>query len=204
MEISPLLLLWLLLASAAFGMAMGVVLDVHRLIRVCFGVRYSEKTFEKLYAKPLPIIRRPLRQPRQSRVGQAILPILTFAQDVAWFVIAAVGTVVLNYWLNQGRFRPYTVLAVAVGFVAYYFTVGKLVMLLSEGIIFLIRAIGTVFFVLISRPIGILVEFFGKIAKKINKKVKNTIAKKRMRVYNKYKKNKILRQAEQGFLHKNV
>lgn len=204
MEISPLLLLWLLLASAVFGMAVGAVMDVNRLIRVCFGVRYSEKTFEKLYAKPLPIIRRPLKPQKQTRPKQVLLPILMFAQDIFLFVFAAVGTVILNYYFNQGRFRLYTVAAVAVGFVIYYFTIGRLVMLLSEGIVFLIRSVWTIFFVLISRPICVFVEFFRKNAKKMNENLQNAIAKKRKRVYNKRKQMRMMQEAEKGFLHEHV
>ena len=204
MEISPIRLLWLLIFSALFGMAVGGLMDLHRLIRVCFGVRYSEKTFEKLYAKPLPILRRPLGAYKQTRLRQIVLSVLIFVQDVALFAVAAVGTVLLNYYFNQGRFRIYTVLAILLGFLLYYFTVGKLVMLCSEGIVFLVRAVLTVIFVLMSRPIVIFVEFFRKNAKKLNENIRNTIAKKRKRVYNKRKEASVLQEAEHGFLRKKV
>ena len=183
-----------------FGMTVGVVMDLHRLSRILFGVRYSPKTFEAWYQKPLPLIHRPLRPIRQGRLRRLCLPILMFVQDVLLFVFAAVGTVILNYYFNQGRFRLYTVLAVLLGFLIYYGTVGRLVMLVSEGIVLILRSVCTVIFVLFSRPICLFVGFFGKNAKKTVKNLGNAIAKKRKRVYNKHKKNKIMRQSEQGFL----
>jgi len=204
MEISPILLLWLLVASLAFGVGMGVLTDLHRLVRVGLGARYSQKTLKWLYEKPLPVVGHPLRRRARGKLSRIALPILTFVQDLLWFVIAAVGIAILNYWFNQGRFRLFTVLAMLVGFAVYELMIGKLVMRVSESIMDCVRAIGCVLFALISRPIVRFVDFFVNFAKKIVKKVQNTLAKKRIRVYNKNKKKDVLRQAEQGFLHKNV
>ncbi len=197
-------MMWLLIASAIFGMTVGVVMDLHRLIRVCFGVKYSGKSLQKLYEKPLPILRRPMRMGKKTRFKSVLLQVLIFFQDVILLVFAAVGITVLNYWLNQGRFRFYTVAAVVIGFLAYYFTIGKLVMLLSEGIVFFLRATLTILFILMSRPIVIFVEFFGKIAKKMSKNIQNALAKKRKRVYNKHNRKRMLQQASQGFLQNDV
>lgn len=177
-------------------------MDVHRLIRVCFGVRYSNKTFEGLYAKPLPFLHRPLRTPNSTKVKNFFLNVLIFIQDILLLVASAIGVVLLNYYFNQGRFRIYTVLAVLLGFLLYYFTVGKLVMFCSEGVVFIFRAVLTVVFVLISRPIVFFVDFFGKNVKKLFKNIQKAIAKKRKRVYNKHKETFVLKEAEHGFLNK--
>lgn len=204
MEISPIRLLWLLICSCGFGLAVGVLMDLHRLIRVCFGVRYSEKTWEKLYAKPLPILRRPLRPSKPTKAKRLCLNTLIFLQDVLLLTVTAIGVVLLNYYFNQGRFRIYTVAAVLLGFLLYYFTIGKLTMLCSEGIVWLVRSVVTVIFVLISRPIAVFVGFFGKNVKKLMKKIRKAIAKKRKRVYNKYKEKNALEKAEHGFLDQYV
>ena len=197
-------MLWLLLCSGFFGMAVGVLMDFHRLIRVFFGVRYSKKTFDRLYAKPLPFLHRPLRVGRSNKIKQVFLNVLIFIQDILLLVFSAIGVVLLNYYFNQGRFRIYTVLAVLLGFLLYYFTIGKLVMLCSEGVVFIFRAVVTVIFVIISRPIVFFVDFFRKIAKKMSKNIQNALAKKRKRVYNKYKEKIVMQEAEHGFLHKYV
>lgn len=181
-----------------------MVMDVHRLIRVCFGVRYSKKTFDWLYAKPLPFLHRPLRMEILKKPKRIFLNILIFIQDIVLLVVSAIGVVLLNYYFNQGRFRIYTVIAVLLGFLLYYFTIGKLVMICSEGVVFIFRAVVTVIFVLISRPIAYFVVFFGKNVKKIRKNIRNAIEKKRKQVYNKDKERLVLQEAEHGFLHEYV
>lgn len=183
-------------------MALGVLMDIHRLIRVCFGVRYSHQSMDALYAKPLPIVHRPLRRTTPTPSKQIFLNMLIFIQDIVLLIVSGIGVVLLNYYYNQGRFRIYTVLAVLLGFLVYYFTVGKLVIFCSEGIVFAFRSILMVIFVLFSRPIVIFVVFFGKNAKKLNENIRNALAKKRKRVYNKHKESFILQKAAHGFLQR--
>ena len=200
MAISPILLLWLLVSSFLFGAAVGALNDVFRLSRVLLGVRYSARRWEKLYRTPLPFLKRSLRSPSDTPVARRLLPILIFAQDVLLFVFAGVGTAVLNYYFNHGRFRFYTVLAVLAGFLLYYLTVGKLVMLLSEPIAFFVRACVCLTVFLIFRPFVIFFEFLGKSIKKIGENIQKTIANRRKKVYNIGKRKEVMRQAKQGFL----
>ena len=200
MAISPILLLWLLVCSFFFGTAVGVLNDVFRLSRVLLGVRYSKRRWEGLYRMPLPFLKRPLRSSADSPTARKLLPVLIFFQDVLLFVFAAVGTVVLNYYFNHGRFRIFTVLAVLVGFLIYYFTVGRLVMLLSEPLAFFVRACVRLTVFLAFRPFAIFFDFFRKNVKKIKENIKKTIANRRKKVYNIGKRKEMMRQATQGFL----
>ena len=109
---------------------------------------------------------------------------------------------ILNYYFNDGKFRIYSVVALLCGFFFYRFTVGKLVMLVLEAILFVLRAAVLTLFDWIKKPMGVFVVFFGKIAKKIAKKLAKSIAKKRKKVYNNHNSRSLLREAEKGFLHK--
>lgn len=192
------------MASLLLGVGLGVLHDCHRLIRVVLGAQYGGKSVERLYAIRLPILKRPLRRPRQTRIRSALLTAVMLLQDALLFAAAGVGVAVLLYEFNHGRFRLLAVIAPCLGFASYYFTAGRLVMLLSEGIVFFLRASASIFFALLLRPIRFFCSFFGDFAKKIYKKSENAIAKKRKRVYNKNKIKQIMQRAEQGFLDGNV
>ena len=200
MEISPYLLFCLLLSSVLLGAAVGILHDVHRLTRVLLGVRYGGRRFDRLYAMRLPLVGKALGEQKEGKGRRIALPILIFFQDVLLFVVAGVGTALLNFYYNNGQLRLYTVVGLVLGFVLYYFTLGRLVMLLSEGIAFFLRAFLTVFLWVISRPLVLFVVFLGKNTKKLIKKFKKTIANNRKKVYNTYKVEKVLKEADHGFL----
>lgn len=202
MEISPFLFVRLILAALAFGGWLGVLHDLSRLVRIFLGASGQGKTFERLASIRLPIVGRSLGERKKGTPHRIALMILTFFQDVLWFLIAGVGTVILNYYYNDGKFRIYTVAALLIGFVVYYFTLGKLVMLFSEVIVFFVRSFCLIVFCLVCRPIAAFGRFFGKNAKKIGKKLAQSIAKKRKKVYNKRKSRLLLQKAECGFLLK--
>ena len=140
MEISPLLLSLLLLWSAVFGAVLGMINDVNRIIRVFLGVRYTQNGFERLYKYPLPILKKPLGE-LKTLPKRGFVSVIIFLQDLLFFIIAGVGVAILNYEFNEGKFRIFTLLAILVGFLLYYFTIGKLVILASELIVFSIKAI---------------------------------------------------------------
>ncbi len=196
--------MWLLWNSFLFGAVVGILNDVFRLSRVMLGVRYSGKSFDRLYTLSLPILKRPLGEIRGGKAKQGLLQAVMLLEDMALFAFAAGGTVVLNYYFNNGRFRFYTVVALVLGFVLYYFTVGKLVALLSEMIVFFLRAILGVLFASIFRPIAIFFVFLEKIIKKLGINIEKTIANRRKRVYNKSKVKRTMECSREGFLDPSV
>ena len=111
MEISPFLLTLLLSWSFVFGVILGVINDMNRIIRVFCGVRYSEKRFGKLYELVLPVVHRPLLR-SENKFHKKALAVLIFFQDIIFFILAGVGIILLNYEFNEGRFRFFTVFAV--------------------------------------------------------------------------------------------
>ncbi|MBQ2999928.1 MAG: hypothetical protein IJD64_05640 [Clostridia bacterium] len=200
MEISPIRLFFLLISSFFLGLGVGGLYDIHRIIRVLFGVQYTKNRPSKFLLKPLPIIKRPLSEIRCGKAKSKFLGILIFFQDIFLCCVSAMGVVILNYTLNDGRFRFYTVIALVLGCLLYYFTVGKLVIFLSEWIVFFIRAAFSIFFYLLSRPGVIFFRFLGKIVKKMGSNLQKTIANQRKKVYNINKVKDCFEAAEHGFL----
>ena len=58
-----------------------------------------------------------------------------FFEDILFFLVAGCVISVLIYYTNDGVFRLMALFGVMCGFFAYYFTVGKIVILLSDVII---------------------------------------------------------------------
>lgn len=199
MEISPFLLTLLLSWSLAFGVLLGVVNDLNRIIRVFCGVKYSEKRFGRLYELVLPVVHRPLLR-KENKFHQKALAVLIFFQDIIFFIVASIGIILLNYEFNEGRFRFFVVIAVSIGFLLYYFTLGKVVMTVSEGIVFLIKATFLVVFSIMFRPFVVLGTFLINNLKKITLFSNITIANIQKKLYNKYKKKDMIQRSLNGFL----
>jgi len=200
MEISPIRLLFLLISSFFLGLGVGAMYDIHRISRVLFGVQYTKNRPTKLIFSPLPILKRPLGEIRRGKVKNGFLSVLIFFQDVLLCCASAVGIVVLNYAFNDGRFRFYTIIALLLGFLLYYFTLGKLIIFLSEWIVFFLRAIFSIGFYLFARPWVLFFRFLGKIVKKTRSNLQKTIANQRKKVYNIHKVRIYFQAAEHGFL----
>lgn len=200
MEISPVALSWLTLQAFLLGILLGVLHDANRLVRVICGVHYSEKRFQALYARPLPVVHRPIRTREAGRLRRGGLAVLILLQDILFFVAAAIGIVLIQYEHNSGRFRLFVLIAAVVGFLLYYFTVGKLVMLLSEGIVFCLKAAVCIVLGTISRPFRAIFRFFVKKIKIFISNLKIVIEKRQKKLYNKNRRLQLLKKAEHGFL----
>lgn len=169
-----------------------------RIVRVFLGVRYSTKSFRSLYERPLPILHRPLRMGEDGRVRRGILASVIFLQDVFLFAVAGIGCVLLLYEYNSGRFRFLLLPVVLLGFLAYYFTVGKCVMVVSEAIAFAIKAVTAIVFYLFTRPFVKIFQFFVKKLKKTVNFFQILIAKRTKKLYNIHKKKEWLTIAARG------
>lgn len=198
MEISPLFLTLLLLGGFLFGIFLGILNDGNRIVRVFLGVRYSKKHFRSLYERPLPIVHRPLRVTEGGRIRRGVLGAVIFLQDLLLFVVGGVGCVLLQYEYNSGRFRFFLLPAIVFGFLLYYFTVGKCVMLVSEAIAFGIKATFCILGSLCMRPVVKIFRFFVKNLKKTTGFFQFLIAKRTKKLYNIHKKQEWLHMAEVG------
>ncbi len=67
--------------------------------------------------------------------------LLVFLLDLAYMLVLAVCISVFTYVFNYGDLRMFLLLPMGAGFAAYHVTVGRVVMLCSEAIIRLIRAV---------------------------------------------------------------
>lgn len=199
MEISPYMLMLLLIYSFFFGITAGVLNDVNRIIRVLFGVRYSKHSLDTLYSKNIPFLGEPLGRITLTRKNERVLSVIIFFQDILLFVYLGCGIVVLNYYLNRGQLRLYTVAAAVVGFAVYYFTLGRIVAYAFETVIFFIRAAFKIIFFVLFHPFLVILKKILKSIKKIYKKIKTSLAKKRNIRYNENRQKELMALARRGF-----
>lgn len=200
MEISPIKIFYMTLASVIFGMFIGVFNDINRIARKFFGVRYGKSRFEGVYDVKLPIIKRSLGAPKESKLTKFLLPYVTVLQDIALFFAAGSGVAILNYYFNNGRLRLYTPVAVILGAVIYYFTLGKAFFYFSDLPVFFIKSIFLISLGVFYYPIGFFVKIFGASARKICTNLRKAIAKRQKKVYNIRKKNFVMTNAVRGYV----
>lgn len=128
--------------SIVFGLFAGAFFDIFRIMRIARRSVVNLKRFSLFL-----------------RLGDGIL---CFLSDVVYWLVLAVGYSVFIYRWAGGRFRIGSLLCVAAGFLIWHYTLGRLVILLADRIISLIRlVIGFILSVTLV-PILRLVSFFGR------------------------------------------
>ena len=173
MEVSQLSLISLLFFLALWGGLIGLLDNVNKALRIFL--------FENL-------------ELRKFKVKNAFFATFVFFQDFFFIIIAFIGIILLNFYFNNGLFRFLPLLSFGIGFVIYYFTLGKLLMLILRPIVLFTRrfVVGTL------RSIYVfLIEF---IIKKLVRTIKKSIAKKRNIKYNKKRRYQLIKLSECGFL----
>ncbi len=116
------LLLSLLLKSLAGGALLGVFYDVIRAFKMLFGVKYGVDAVKT--------------SSKGVKIGAFVV---TFLTDVIFWVFAGLLSIAIIYSVGGGRFRGLTYLALAVGFIIYYLTFGRLMLKISAFFVKLLK-----------------------------------------------------------------
>ena len=141
MEISQFSFVLLAVYSVFFGAILGGAYDVLRIIRVLLGAERNEKSQNKLRDVVLPIIKRKAYPQRMHKLSGVLLNIWIAIGDVIFALSCGALAVLISYAYNSGRVRAVIFIGLGVGFLLYYFTVGKLVMKASELVAFVVRSV---------------------------------------------------------------
>ena len=140
-RIDPHRLLGMLLWGIVCGAGLGLLWDVFRITRVFLGVTYASRGVGRLYEKPLPLLRRPVPSAAHAagRLRIFARETVIFLEDVLFGVMWGVVMTLLIYFTNDGIFRAMAPVGMLCGFLAYYHTIGRLVLTLSQYIVFILR-----------------------------------------------------------------
>lgn len=198
MELRPDLLLRLLLASLAWGGVAGVLYDTIRLQRVLLGIsRYTKACSAPVFC---PSFCRAKAKREKSATRRAAEAALLGVQDVAFCLACGAMISVLLFYRNEGEFRGFVLLGAATGFAVYYFTVGRLVVFVSEYIVF---AVKTAFLYLVyyaTRPWILLGRFLLARCGALLGRMKQAHRARAIRRYRASLSGRLAASAERGFL----
>lgn len=203
MEISPKLLFLLLVYSFAFGALMGGIYDFFRLLRMLLGESFLHGSqVERLYEKKIPLLKRPLKRIQFLDQKRLVRHGVVFCFDSVILMLAGIGLAILCYHFNQGRFRFFTLPVSFLGFAFYRFTIGRVTLFLGERLAFLIYVLFAVLFFTFCHPFVIFARNIAIFSKKIYIKLFFSIAKMKQKLYNRRRKNSLLKKAQKGFLYR--
>lgn len=121
------------------------------------------------------ILRRAMRVVDRNPVAL----VLIFIEDIIFFTAAAAVSAIFFYKFNSGRIRLTGVIFIILGFSAYYFTLGKLVMLVADAVIGFIKSIS----MLILSFIRLLLSPFVRLANFVWLKLRRAARLLRLRIY---------------------
>lgn len=145
MSISQSAIALLYLGALILGACLGLFYDALRITRIFLGAHYSNRAVTRLHSAELPLIGRHREHPVRAALG-----IVVFIEDILFFIVAGAAMILLFYELYNGKIRVPALLLSAVGFGVYRATAGKLVMLFSEAIAFVLEsAVRYLFFFLL-------------------------------------------------------
>lgn len=176
------------LRSFICGIFLGAVYDVFRILRIFFKITSCpSRSADRLYSVDYPLIGSiSTGNVRSKTIGSVML----FVSDVLFSVIAAIAVVLVAFFENDGKIRVECLAITAIGFVIYYVSAGRLVMLFSAYITFAIRLSGAYLRYLLLLPIrliyGILRKLYVRLYAYVDLRVKHYIITKDSKKYTSY------------------
>lgn len=156
MEISVAEQLFALLYSVAVGALLGLMWDLVRLGRSFLGLRNSSGILS-LEGKRLPLIGEMGR--KTVRRSGALADVFVFVVDLIYFVVASIVFCVFVFHANYGNGRWFLVAGCAVGFILWFFTLGRVVMALSDLFGFIIACLGAYIRFFLTLPIRLINKY---------------------------------------------
>lgn len=182
--------------AALLGVLFGMIYDVFRIARV------SRMPYLMPKGKFYEIIAVPEKKKRAKatpRLFTASDALLTFAEDIIFWLIISAGEILFIYHVNGGAVRVYFVLCTFAGAAVYFFTAGKITMFFSVRFIFLLRCLLYWIFYIIIYPVRLILRLFEKTARLTLIPLCEAVKKRRLASYSKKRTSRILTQSKKGF-----
>jgi Spore cortex protein YabQ (Spore_YabQ). len=170
MEISTKVQLIITVYAVIIGAGIGAIYDIIRITRVFSGVTKTARQ-QKFETLRLPLIGdyiglrtlagfSPTADGHRSRTlrftSALYRNVSVLIGDIVFFFIVSPVFAVFIYYANSGKIRWYLISGALAGFVLYYFTVGRAVMLFSGAIVFIIKSLGSYVIFFTVRPVVIV------------------------------------------------
>lgn len=128
--------------SIALGTFFGAMYDLLRILRLMRPEKKDKKTKSKASNNVSGEKTNKSKEHMSSgKIKIRIGDIVTSLGDIVFLSLCGAIFSVFVFYANDGRFRAFMAIGAIIGFFSYYFTVGRLVMLLSEKIINAVRKV---------------------------------------------------------------
>ena len=114
-----------LLCAFLFGVGVGALYDLYRVLLVLFSLLPSDKS--RGLPQKLPLLPPKWLIKRTGKAGARARGILLFLSDTLFAVTSGILFTLFLYAENDGIFRLYLFLGVALTFILYLLTVGRIV-----------------------------------------------------------------------------
>ncbi len=187
----------LLIGAFLLGVALGVLYDVFRVLRIS---RLSQSTDESGFLKKIKP-KKPLFKEKKGakKAVSAVNDLLVFIEDILFFIIAAAAEILFFLGENDGEIRIYCIIFTVFGFFLYIKTIGRIVIYFSSKIIFFVRCLLYWMFYIIIVPVRYILRVFCKLGNVVYAvtagKIVSALKKKRSDAL----KNDFLKSALDGF-----
>ena len=155
--------------SLITGAFLGAVYDAIRILRCIFGVRY--------YNKNKPFWSDKVKSRKARGLTRLKESILIFITDILFFVFSGVTIAIIVYYVNSGIVRWYILMLCLFGFLAYYFTVGRLVIRIADRVATVIRLFASSIVYLLVYPLKPIVPLTKRIFLLLKSKPKSAVNK---------------------------
>lgn len=177
------------------GTVLGAVYDVFRVLRLSRkgGGNLSGGIYDKL--KPKKGIMT-VRAPKFLKLTDGTL---TFIEDIIFWIIVFLAEEIYIYYINAGEPRVDFFLLSVLGFVLYRVSLGRLVIFLSEQIIFFARCLLSRLVYVIIYPVRMLWKFISKIVSKAWGASRKAALGAERRAYTRREKKRLLDLSAKGF-----
>lgn len=197
MNAIPVQIFKMTIAAFICGAAIGVFYDFLRITRVFLGYHYiSEKSIvlQSRFVKRFSVKNN--QEVRKHFYFKAIL----FFEDIIFLTVSAVIFVLLLFYGNDGIFRSAAFIAFILGFVVYYFTLGKINVLLFDALVMLFRTLIYYILYYIFLPIKYAVKKIIALSEKIFCILIKNIENIKIKRYNKKEIKDSVSSSEKGML----
>lgn len=182
-----------ILSFLCLGVILGAVYDFFRVLRI------SRKGTDDLSGGIYDKIRPKKSISKLQKLLRLTDNALTFTEDILFWMIVFASEAIYIYYINDGEPRIDCFILSVAGFMLYRISIGRIVVYLSQQIIFFVRCLLFWTTYIIMYPVRIIWKFIYSAADKAVNLVFTAIDNARRRKYSKRAKKRLLDMSARGF-----
>lgn len=182
-----------ILSFLCLGVMLGAIYDFFRVLRI--SRKETDNLSGGIYDKIRP--RRSFAKPQ--KLLRLTDNALTFVEDIVFWIVVFLSESIYIYYINDGEPRIDCFVLSFAGFMLYKISVGRVVMFLSQQIIFFARCLLFWATYIIMYPVRMIWSLIYGAVAKLAKFTFRAVENARRRAYSKHAKRRLLDMSARGF-----